>query len=424
METFSKDVIENRIVFTWRNALESSKDVQKTVTQSFKFFGTPKGSFFLTRDGINGFDSIIADLKEYEDVGQKFSDRYLEHTVSDMIVELLPVKEKNIVSKVRQATTQLLATLVQPATNWIVIVPITNLIIRMKFLDIGTVRFSKFSKKARRKILSAARKQARSILQKDLLPKYANKIVALAHVSAVDDTRALERGLEAIEDAIDVLRFYRLGSAFRSVDISRNNIDIDGRIHEGIEVALCLRNPPKIDYVCPITERTGPLFPLEITTAHLKAMRKDGLNLLNSILKKAEKNRTDLESRIITAVRFCALSTYNGSNTNSFVNSAVSLEALLLVGSEAKSGNLAERVALTMGKNLSERNWLFDQMIKIYKKRSSIVHAGNIDVTHSDLRLFQLINYGCVVRLLKLSKKQNFSKISDLVRWVRCRKFR
>jgi len=421
--TVSKKVIERKIIVTWRNALKSTKNFKKIMSHPVSFYGTPHGSFFLDSEGINSLNEILEELKKNEDIARKFSNKYLEALIKDVIIELLPVQPKNILKEVKIKSNKLFNVLSQSEVNWLIVIPIINLEIRTRFFNVGTVRFSRFAKATKKRILGNARGKFKKLLQDEFLPKYENTTVASVCVSAVDDIRANELGISAINDAINILRFYRLNPHFRNIPINRNNINTAGRLHIGEEIILCLRNPPKFDKILPSLEKTGFLFPLEITHSGLKAFRNNGFNLLTNMLIKKEKDRTDFEKRVLSAVHFCALSTYDESITNAFINNIVSLEAILIRGKEPKSGNVAERVALIVGRNLNDKKWLFEQMIRLYRIRSEIVHEGNTDLAPSDLRLLQLVNYALIINLLKLSKKQNFVSVSQLISWCVCQKF-
>jgi hypothetical protein len=422
MAPFQKEVLEKKIIFLWQNAIKSSKNIKQTTSKPFKYLSTEKRAFFLNEEGINCLTSILQELKKDKDVDKKFSNTYLENAIKELIIELLPVNPKNIISQVRTKSTQLLSVLSQSEVDWIIMNPIENLKLDVKFLDVGPVRFSKSSRNFEKRVLLHQGKQMRKFLQEKVLPSYRNTVIAFAHVTAVDEERARELGTHAINEAIDILRFYRLNSNFRNVDLSRNNIGIAGQLHQGTSITLCLKGS-KNARIVPHFEKIGFLFPYQIDATGLHAIRKDCFDILDHILKKGT-NQTEFEKRILSGVSFCALSTEDEAITNSFVNSIVSLEAILLSGKETKAGNLAERVALIVGKNSSQRNWLFDQVIALYKIRSEIVHSGCTDVPLSSLRLLQLINYTCIIKLLKLSRKKKFSTVSDLIDWCRFKKFK
>lgn len=419
---FSKDAIEKNIIYTWRKALDSSKDYKKTMAQPFKLFITAHGSFFLNTKGINGFNKILNELKKDENIARKFSRRHLEELIRDVIIELLPTSPKKIVQEVRVKAAKLFSFLSQPEVDWLILVPITNLEIRTRFLDVGNVRFSKFAKSTEKRIVANTKGNYRNLLSNDVLPKYRNAYVASVPVSAVDNTRAKELALIAINDAVNVLRFYRLNSHFRNVNITRNNINTIGSLHKGDEVVLCLRNPPQYTQVIPFFEKIGFLVPLVINNKGRSAIRRDCFQALSHILKKKEHIRTDFEKRVLSAVHFCALSTCDNSVTNSFVNNMISLEALLINGRESKSVNISKRVALIVGKDIKQKKWLSRQMRILYKIRSDIVHEGKNDLTQSDRNLLRMINYATIISTLTIYHKEKFVSISDLIKWCKCKK--
>jgi len=421
MAQLTKEIFEKRIIFLWQNAIKSNRNIKQTISKPFKYFSTELGSFFLNEAGISCLSSILYDLRESEDVGKKFSNTYLENAIKDLIIELLPIPSKNIVNEVQVKSTQFFAILLQPEIDWVIINAIENLHLGMKFLEVGTVRFGKFSKNQKKKMMLHQGKKMRALLKEKVLPSFDNKTIASVCVSAVDEARAQELGRQAITEAIDILRFYRLNPKFRNV--SRNNIGISGQLHKGTSITLCFKKSEKPKHIAAQFEHTGFLYPFQIDASGLKAIRDDCFKILCEISKK-RNGTTDFEKRILSGVRFCALSIEDETLTNSLVNGVVSLEAFLLTGREPKAGTLAERVALIVGTNLLERNWLFDQMLELYKIRSEIVHAGYADIPQSSLRLLQVINYTCIIKLLKLSRKKKFNTVSDLINWCRFKKFK
>jgi hypothetical protein len=109
---------------------------------------------------------------------------------------------------------------------------------------------------------------------------------------------------------------------------------------------------------------------------------------------------------------------------NSFVDSTISLEALLLAQHDSKRDNLAERVAFIIGKNLNERNHYYDEMKNLYGIRCGIVHSGNTDVRSSDFQELQWIDYTCLVNMLNLYRSLKINNVADLVTWIRRQKFK
>lgn len=420
---FSQSTIKKKITYLWRNAIESNKVISKTLDQPHKFYSTLKGSFFLDERGINCLNELLDELRKDEDIAQKFSNKYLEELIKNFIIELLPVKPRNISVEIDKNFFQLLNKLLQPETDWLVIVPISNLQINKKSFNVGSVRFSKFSKTMERKILTKINPNNKSFFQKSVIVNFTNYTVASVHVSAVDDTRAKELALIMINNSIDILRFYRLNPNFRYNKLIINNVGIAGRLYKGTEIVLCLCSPPNFIQISPFFEKTGFLIPYEINNKNKKIFFKNGFKTLHCILKKKESNRTDFENRLLSGIHFCSLSTTDESISNSFVNSIISLEAILIRGMEQKSGNIGERVALLVGKDLRSKKWFLKEMIRLYRIRSNIVHSGNVDVTTSDLRLLQIINYILIVELIKLFRKRNFNSISDLINWFTCQKF-
>lgn len=434
----SKDIVRKRLIFVWRNALRNAQNLDETMSKPHKAFITSKASFFLSREGILAFNQIIDELKKVEGVTLKFSDKYLEKIVNKAIVELVRIEEKEIQRATQKQVDDIFENLATQPVDWTITVPIANLKIEMEEFQIGKVRLFRFKNDDKKRLQSKIEeiyKRLRSKwtnLQREgsskltslldiTLEKFVGKVCAEVIVLAVDHQLAEEIGIQAIEIALDALRFYRLNYSFRDPFYTKNYFDIQGNIHSS-QQTLVLFSSTEITFPRKIT---GFMTPFNMTKTAMNNIKNDGFDIVSGILGKNEKDRTAFEKDLVTSIRFCALSTRDEPITTAFVNSIISLEALLLDEREAIIDNLAERVAFIIGKNSDERNWFFDQVKRLYRIRCSIVHSGNTDIQRSDLTLIQkLINYGCITNLLKSYKSQNINSITHLIKWIRNQKFK
>lgn len=425
----SKNVVKGRLIFAWRNAREASENLKETMSKPHKAYFTAKGGFFSSLEGMETVAKIIDELKEVAEVTLKFSDKYLENTINDAIVELLPIEEKDINIASQKQVDKIFRILATATVDWTIMVPIVNLEIEMDELRIGKVRFFKLETDDKERLQSKLEEISKlkskapslaSILEKTLEKEFVGKVCAEVIVSAVDLECAEEIGMQTIHMTLDALRFYRLSYIFRDPFYAKEYFDVQGNIHSEKQHVI-LFSSTQVSF--PQTIR-GFIRPFKITQVAFNQMKTDGLNTLDDILKKDEKDRTDFEKDLVTSIRFSALSSRDKEIANAFVNSVISLEALLLDEHEAIAVNLGERVAFIIGGNLTERNWYFDQMRRLYRIRCKIVHSGNTDIKRSDLTLLQRsINYKCIVNLLNSYKSENINSIKDLIRWIRNQKF-
>lgn len=437
MESIAKDV-QKRLIFAWRNAIEASKDIKKATSMPHTFYASSEGSFFLTLEGIGAVRQIILDSKKVPDVATKFSDEYLEGIIMSSIAKLLSCVEEKICLEAQKQTEEILRVLASPAVEWTLIVPIVNLELEMDELHIGKVRLHRFEADDEKELHGKITKIYRTLQEKyGRLPKdiphdltsdlqgtveknFIGRVCAEVTTSAVDSTRAQDVGMQLLQLTLDTLCFYRFNRNFRDALFAKDRFDIQGYLHRDIQ-SLILFAETHISFP---KKLTGFVAPFTITRSALSDIKTDGFDVVSDILKKDEQTWTDFEKDLITSIRFIAISTHDEHIANAFVNSVISLEALLLDEHESVIDNLAERVAFIIGKNASERNLYFDEMKRLYKIRCNVVHSGNTDMRYSDLSLLRRsINYRCVVNLLNSYRSLKISSIKDLIKWIRDQKF-
>lgn len=116
----------------------------------------------------------------------------------------------------------------------------------------------------------------------------------------------------------------------------------------------------------------------------LDALRQSGngnyLERLGNILRVPKAERTDLQNRMVNALRWFGEGSIERSNTDAFIKFAISLEALL--GQDDPNapiiGPLAEKVAFIRGRTSSreERLSYYKEAKELYGQRSRVVHSG------------------------------------------------
>lgn len=438
MEELS-ELIKKRLIFVWRDAINASKDPDKLASVPHTYYYTDKGYFFLTLDGIKAIRGIIADIRDFLETAINFSDEYLEKAIDDAIIQLLPVKEKEILTAARKQVDTILAILATTPVDWSLLIPIVNLEMEMDNIRIGKVCFHKYdegdSKKLQSRVLAAYevlhKKNPSTVpqeipaallsnLKETFEKQFAKHVYAEVNMSAVDSKRAEDIAMQSLRTALDALYFYRLDSHFIDPFFAVDHFDVQGGIRQDTQ-SLILFSEKQISFP---QKLTGFVMPFILTKTALSFMKANGLDALSDILATDTLTRTDFEADLITAIRFCALSVRDKQLANAFVNSVISLEALLMDEHEQISDNLSERVAFIIGQNLVERNGYFDEMKRLYGIRSKIVHSGNTDIRHSDLSLLRRsIAYRCIVNLLKSYKSLKITNAKDLIRWIREQKF-
>jgi hypothetical protein len=197
-----------------------------------------------------------------------------------------------------------------------------------------------------------------------------------------------------------------------------------------------------------IREAVGPIFPFTIDSIRINFMYKNGFKRIVKIFLKS--NPSDIEERILSAINWHGMA-HNSysikedkisplsttlvssrrrsqdiskfSDTERFIKCMIALESLFIFNkSEPIRNNLAERVALLLGRDYLTRKQISDNMKKLYDLRSEIVHGGKITVDKKDLNLvFKLVQSSILV-LIKSRGRLKIKNLNDFGNWFEKKK--
>ncbi len=374
-------------------------------------------SFVLGSEGISCVDHAVDLIAADEVLGEHFSRGFISNKVNGLIQTLLDVKDQDLQAKTVENVKLLVQELEKTAiVQWNIMIPITNLALKISPFQIGRVSFALMDKKLTDETLSAfkeinegtispeeVKREGIKMIDELVQRSYMGKAVATVTVEAADQGSAVEHAEDEIEHALNVLRFF--GRAVLQNDARRYRIFVgaEGTIFSGKHTTICLI--PKQQFTLPF-RHTGYFFPYEIDTKTLTLIRKLWLPELSVILQKHDKKRTEFEKLLVTAVDFFGTAMNQPNAREAYLSFVISLESLLLKENEPR-GLLAERVAIIVGETYEAREELFKQMEHIYYVRSRIVHNGFTDLTEDDLGLVSIIAFQAILRLVSMSKKIN-----------------
>jgi hypothetical protein len=173
-------------------------------------------------------------------------------------------------------------------------------------------------------------------------------------------------------------------------------------------------------------------------------MQRCGLPEFSRILEKTDRN--DLEEKIVTSVLWFAKATdivrFTQINRESFddmrgrklprkrvqaelmnpydrlVKLMISLETLLIFDtSEPIRSNLAERVALLVGRDYDTRKNIVKFIKHMYNYRCSIVHHGGEGIPESELTDLMMLTQETLARILKDKDKLKLNSVESLREW-------
>jgi hypothetical protein len=325
-----------------------------------------------------------------------------------------------------------------------VIVPIYNLKISNNF-KVGDVRFEKFSKHQEKKCMDilkevlranrhydeAAKKRMSVLYEERFIKPLRNSTYAKTGIKA-SEKRANEIALRKINEAIDIVRLFCLANE----GPHGSNTGLKGEVLERTSRNVIKYSTSKKGFY-PTLEQMGPLYEQEIDATLLKTMKKYGLNKLNTILLK--KDRNWIERKIIRAIywfsrifdtplqriddeKILAMRERQSEKTEEIfeygrindrlVKTIIALESLLTLDNrEAVQNNIAERTAFILGKDFKTRKSIKRFIKDVYGYRSETVHNGFTYVSKSELnQLIELVRSAIITMILRKDRLQLKSK--------------
>jgi hypothetical protein len=405
-------------LMTARNdAKEHSITLLGELKETYQFVSVPEGTFVLGSEGISCIDHVVELITSDKLLGERFSRAFVSNKINRLLPTLLGVSDREL----QEVTTEKVKLLVQelekaPVLQWSITMPIANLTLKIDSLQIGRVRLALMDKTLQDNTFSAfkeinettlspeAIKQRMSKEMSELLQnKYLNRTVAIATVDAADDNMAIQRAEEEIEHALNVLRFYSRGVLKNDARFYGMFIGVQDSLFSSSYRTICIA--PKERFSLP-SKRAGYFYPYEIDSGTFQLIQKLYLEELSKMLGKHERDRTDFEKLIVTAIDLFGTAMNQANPKDAYLTFVTALESLLLKEKEPR-GLLAERVALIVGEDHKGREWLFKRMQDIYTSRSRIVHSGFSDVTEDDIRLISTIAFQAILRLVPVSDKIN-----------------
>lgn len=147
----------------------------------------------------------------------------------------------------------------------------------------------------------------------------------------------------------------------------------------------------------------------------------------DNMWKLIASNNTQLEKRLVLALSWLGQAYREDSVQNGFLKAAISLEIIFthnentIVNSSILS-QIAESIALILGKDAEERIAIEKEMKELYSIRSAIAHAGKDNIS---IKKFYLICSYARAIILELTSNSEYkvSKINDLYDVLKRKKY-
>ncbi len=150
--------------------------------------------------------------------------------------------------------------------------------------------------------------------------------------------------------------------------------------------------------------------------------RNLGLTKISNLIAKSYNH---LEDRIISAMRWAGSATVEQDKEKSFLEYAISLETIILFETDREelTNRLGTRVAQLLSEDVEICTKIKNDIKRLYKIRSDIVHNGKYQVSDSDLALIRYYAKRSILRLLTGTEFNSMDK-DKLLGWFNKRTFR
>jgi hypothetical protein len=381
---------------------------------------------------VDNFDEII-ELVSKESDFEAVSPEKIEDEYSQSITNLLNLYGRSPSDKqVKNEMDSYLKRLLESIEERRVLIPIESFrLIDIQELTIGKVRFIEFGKIQEQlksdyhKLIDKNpvipldqkplnKEHFEEIFVKNLLNKMCADIIVKA-----EKEKSYFKALQEIENAINLLRCYiplifssglRVkigidGSIIKRTHVSYLSIETVGGQFNGKGLAI------------------GPLNEYELNPASLKHLKDNGhLDQFGAILYKDKSSRTELENRIVTAIRWIGSGINEEANCDKFLKLAIALECLLLTREEeGKRAPIAERCAYLLTRDPQKQLDIDKRVKKLYDKRSKIAHEGETEIEKEQLAYMKRIVLSCLLEICP--KTSEWKSIQDIVNWSQEQKY-
>lgn len=284
------------------------------------------------------------------------------------------------------------------------IAPIRNLDMKVRKLQVGNVIFYSSPlgiidsdvRKRMKNIVKGSKVAGMQKWYSRINEKTKDKAVAYVPVES-GKKLSREQAISEIELALNVLRFYLRGITSLDQSEYRMHIGMEGTTPSDTTLIMLFTEDGGFSTY---SERFGYVHRYTLDKAAIRSMKRNRLKELNEILTKPEDKRSVFERSILTSIGFFGSAMNETVYRNALVDFIISLESLLLGDRETKGASLAERVALILGNNSTERLRIFKTIHDIYALRSNIVHEGKDKVNKDDLYEISRTGFQTIVKLI------------------------
>lgn len=415
------EVYKNKIIEIAQKAHIPTKHGKRRT----KVIGSEFGAYSLIDEIVDEYDELVKSLLREENWGDKFSEKYIKKELQTIIAKIIKSNEKQ--KDAKDLLEKFIRSLVDYNQEWIALIPISGLLMKLDSIKLGKVTFYSISKEKIKNlhtkiesIIMSTRNTAeekKQIIQFSIecLSSIQNCICAEFRVIAEPD-RALERAEEETRRVLDIIR-YSIPSLYH--DDQKVKVSLMGEIFNTVKCSPMISSDGKSFTLN--NQMVGPLIPFELSDESIKQMERVGAIKLSDILAKSEKQIGEFERTLLHSVHWYSSSLTQCEIENQFLNLITCLETLLT----PRDGNpirtaIAEGVTILIETGVENRKVLKKKVQDLYSLRSAVSHGGRKEILESDVK--ELNKIVRMLIMIMIERKDEFKSQNELLSWIEVQK--
>lgn len=162
--------------------------------------------------------------------------------------------------------------------------------------------------------------------------------------------------------------------------------------------------------------------PVDLENSYFKS---DGHDTIWKLITQKDKN--EIEKNLMSSIEWIGKGILENDRAKSFIQFAFAIESMLQQSKEFISPSItsyiADSLAFLLEKDVTKRKEIVKNVKKIYKKRSSIAHGGNTEITQTDIidilnlsmrMIDEIVNNPLIV---KMKKKEELNTYLDNLKY-------
>ncbi|MBE7549350.1 MAG: hypothetical protein HS127_20230 [Planctomycetia bacterium] len=386
-----------------------------------KVIGAEFGAFSLVDEIVDDYDELVKMLLREKNWGDKFSEKYIRKELQTIIAKIIKSAEQ------QKDTNDLLEKFINSLVNynkeWIVLVPLSGLVMKLNSVQLGKVTIYTITKEKAEKFfvnidvivksMKYTEEEKQQIIQslREYSKNTQNNICAEFRVIAEPD-RALERAEEETLRVLDIIR-YSIPSLYH--DDQRVKVSLMGEITTIVKCSPMISSDSKSFTLN--NQVIGPLIPFELSDNSMKQMEKIGAIKLLAILTKPKEQVSEFERILLRSVHWYSSSLTQYEIENQFLNLITCLETFLTPRDGNPIGTaIAEGVVILITTGVENRIALKKEIQKLYGLRSAVSHGGKKEILESDVKELNKIVRRLIMNMIR--RIDEFKSQKELLSWI------